>query len=178
MSNLAGQMTPEAVENNLQSVLQTTDSLLDQFQALHLSLTALAVGGFVCALVLVFALREAASWFSKADGIRCELKRLQKTSIEVETEVKAIKELLLQLQSQMQIALRTQTQSSSTPGDGAVRTNANLQDDKTVAADPDADSGKHGKSEPLEREIHRNRVFNPGRSETESSTPQQFPIVH
>ena len=99
MANLASQLTPEAVQNNLQSLLQSTDAMLDQFQALHLSITALLVGTFLCVLVLVIATREAVSWFSKIDSVRRDLKRLQKSNDEIEVEVKAIRELLVELKS-------------------------------------------------------------------------------
>ena len=169
MANLASQLTPEAVQNNLQSLLQSTDAILDQFQALHLSITALLVGAFLCVLVLVIATREAASWFSKIDSVRRDLKRLQKSNDEIEVEVKAIRELLVELKS----PLKKQVDLASSGGDNGSLENQN-------------DARKDGQPSPMndvsttdsiEREISRKKVFGSSQS-TEPIESRQFPIVH
>ena len=177
MANLASQLTPEAVQNNLQSLLQNADALLDQFQALHLSITALLVGAFLCVLILVIATREAVSWFSKVDSVRRDLKRLQKSTDEIDVEVKAIRELLVQLKSPLNKKIDL---ASSGGSNGSLENQSDAQNERqTSPASGASNTTSNGSSQTdsIEREISRKKVFGSSQS-AELLESKQFPIHH
>lgn len=57
---------------------------------LNLSMTAVAVIASVLIVALFFALREAASWFFKIDDIKRDLRKLQRMTVDLESEVRAL----------------------------------------------------------------------------------------
>lgn len=60
----------------------------------NLSMTAVAGIAFVLFIALLFALREAASWFFKIDDLKRELRKMNRMVIDLESEVRALHGLI------------------------------------------------------------------------------------
>ena len=188
----ADNLSPEGLQNLAQSALQTADSLFDQFQALHLSLTALLVGALFAVLILIFALREAASWFFKVDSVRRDLRQLKQMTSQLEQEVKHVQDLMSQLNGPLRDCLNErlrETQSSSQAEDLA---QDRAQDQAQAPVPPSAQKSAPGMRLPVTTETaSENASLAPADSSPASkpdeklrvaapvgSDSRQFPIVH
>jgi hypothetical protein len=60
----------------------------------NLSVTALAAAAVIFGLALLFAVREAASWFFKVDHVRRDIKKLHKIHLDLESEVRSLHTLI------------------------------------------------------------------------------------
>lgn len=60
----------------------------------NLSVTALAAAAVIFSLALLFAIREAASWFFKVDHVRRDIKKLYKIHLDLESEIRSLHTLI------------------------------------------------------------------------------------
>lgn len=81
---------------NVQDLPKFVTDAYTMFDSLNLSVTALAVIGFVLALVCLFALREAAAWFFKIDDLKKDVKKVSQLVVDMEAEVRSLQALLSQ----------------------------------------------------------------------------------
>lgn len=72
--------------------IQNAYSVLDRLQ---FSMTQLLVITVIFSLTFIFAVREATSWFLKVDSLKKEMKKLNRTTAQLEADIKEVKALLL-----------------------------------------------------------------------------------
>ena len=68
----------------------------DTFEQYHISVTALIAVSLILFIALLFAMREAASWFFKIDDIKRDVRKLHQLTVELEAEIRAVQELVAQ----------------------------------------------------------------------------------
>jgi hypothetical protein len=120
----------------------------------RVSPTSLAIATVVFAFVFLFALREAAAWFFKTGQIKKDLRRLEKLSLRLEGEIRALRDLL---QAQA-IAPKAQAGERDAEGDASGGIGRGL----TEAAGPSLDEAAKaergmaiGPEEPAHRPLFR-----------------------
>jgi hypothetical protein len=85
----------------------------DTFEQYHISVTALIVATLVLFIAMLFAMREAASWFFKIDDIKRDVRKLHSLTVELETELRLIQDLVLKGPAKQQEPELTQPASPS-----------------------------------------------------------------
>lgn len=81
---------------NLQALPKLLNDAYTMFDSLQLSVTSLVVAGLLITVVLLFALREAASWFFKIDDVKKDIRKLRQVVVDMEAEVRLLQGLLTQ----------------------------------------------------------------------------------
>jgi hypothetical protein len=79
------------------------------YQSLNISLTGLLAIAATLLLVMVIAMREAASWFFKVDDVKKELRHLRDAAAILESEIKVLQRLTLQMRLQPQVSTDSRT---------------------------------------------------------------------
>ena len=81
---------------NLQDLPKILNDAYAMFDSLQLSVTSLVVAGLSLTLVLLFAVRQAASWFFKIDDIKRDIRDVRQLVIDMEGEIRMLQGLLSQ----------------------------------------------------------------------------------
>jgi hypothetical protein len=88
-------MFKERPAEDLGMLLDFIKNAYDTFEQYHISVTALIVATLVLFITLLFAMREAASWFFKIDDIKRDVRKLHALTVELEAELRLIQDLVL-----------------------------------------------------------------------------------
>lgn len=60
----------------------------------NLSVTGIIAAAVIFCLALLFAVREAASWFFKVDDVKRDVKKLHKLTLDLESEIRSLHALI------------------------------------------------------------------------------------
>ena len=69
-------------------------STYEFFERMNLSVTSLVVIALVFSLAFLFSVREAAAWFFKIDDLKRDLKYLNQTVLDLESEIRSLQNLV------------------------------------------------------------------------------------
>lgn len=81
---------------NLQAAPKLLNDAYTLFDSLNLSVTSLVVMGLLLTVVLLFVLRQAASWFFKVDDIKRDIRDVRQLVVDMEGEIRLLQGLLSQ----------------------------------------------------------------------------------
>lgn len=96
--------------------LQNVYAIFEQYQ---ISMTGLLIAAAVFSVALLFAVREAASWFFKIDDLKHDLGRLQKLTSQLENEIHSLRNLLSKSHvGSIEVARPRSNGAPSSKGDG------------------------------------------------------------
>ncbi|HVK61993.1 MAG TPA: hypothetical protein VM432_10600 [Bdellovibrionales bacterium] len=84
-------MLIQDLTSTFSDIVQRTYAFFDQ---LGLSITGLLIVGALFALALIFAVREAATWFFKIDDVKKDLRRVRDSLNEIEGELRALQTIM------------------------------------------------------------------------------------
>ncbi len=76
---------PDAITSAIQQAYEIIDQL-------HLSPLVLGCIAFVLSLTLLFCLRELAAWFFKTNGLKKDLREIQKEITQLQADVRALQQ--------------------------------------------------------------------------------------
>lgn len=84
----------ELTADSATSIVSAIQEIFAFFDSLNITATGWIVASVVFALALLFAVREAVSWFLKTDDLKRDLKRVRRALTELEGELKVVQNLL------------------------------------------------------------------------------------
>ena len=93
---------------DLQDNLQNIFSLFEKFQDLHLTFGVILAIAALFFLALLFATREAMTWFFKINDLKRDVKRLNNATSELEGQIRSVQNTLELFQGQIQHRIQNQ----------------------------------------------------------------------